>query len=139
LQSRVRELGLGARVHFLTWLDAADLAQLVRRASFAVLPSFEESFGNTMAEAMALGVPVISTRAGSIPEIVEHDRTGLLVTPGNGAELGSAIGALAGDVALRQRLGAAGRAFVANELSWEATAHRFERIYEESLSRNRRD
>ncbi|HEX4352980.1 MAG TPA: glycosyltransferase family 4 protein [Polyangiales bacterium] len=134
LRTRVRQLGLVARVHFVTWLDAAELAQLVRRASFAVLPSFEESFGNTMAEAMALGVPVLSTRAGSIPEIVEHDRTGLLVPPGEPTQLGAAMRALASDAALRSRLGAAGQAYATSELSWDATAARFERIYEASLT-----
>jgi glycosyltransferase involved in cell wall biosynthesis len=135
LQARVRQLQLERRVHFVTWLDAPQLAALVRHASFAVLPSLEESFGNTMAEALALGVPVISTNAGSIPEIVEHGRTGLLVPVGDAVALGAAIKALAGDAALRRKLGEAGRAEVRGRLGWDATAAAFERVYEECVRR----
>jgi glycosyltransferase involved in cell wall biosynthesis len=134
LQARVRQLKLESRVHFVTWLDAAQLAALVRRASFAVLPSFEESFGNTMAEAMALAVPVISTTAGSIPELIEHGRTGLLVPPGDSAALGTAMRALANDAAQRRRLGEAGRAYVHEHLRWDVTAAAFERVYEACLT-----
>jgi glycosyltransferase involved in cell wall biosynthesis len=134
LQARVRQLRLESRVHFVTWLDAAQLAALVRRASFAVLPSFEESFGNTMAEALALAVPVISTTAGSIPELIEHGRTGLLVTPGDSAALGAAMRALANDPTRRRSLGEAGRAYVHEHLRWDVTAAAFERVYEALLS-----
>jgi glycosyltransferase involved in cell wall biosynthesis len=130
LQARVRQLQLERRVHFVTWLDAPQLAALVRRASFAVLPSLEESFGNTMAEALALGVPVISTTAGSIPEVVEHGRTGLLVPVGDAVALGGAIRALSGDAELRRKLGEAGRVEVRGRLGWDATAAAFERVDE---------
>jgi glycosyltransferase involved in cell wall biosynthesis len=135
LQARVRQLQLERRVHFVTWLDAPQLAALVRRASFAVLPSLEESFGNTMAEAMALGVPVISTNAGSIPEIVEHGRTGLLVPVGDAFALGSAIRALSADAELRRTLADAGRAAVHGRLRWDVTAAAFERVYEACIGK----
>jgi glycosyltransferase involved in cell wall biosynthesis len=137
LQARVQQLRLERRVHFVTWLDAPQLAALVRRASFAVLPSLEESFGNTMAEALALGVPVISTTAGSIPEIVEHGRTGLLVPVGDAVALGAAIRALSEDAELRHRLGEAGRADVRARLAWDVTAAAFERVYEACAGRRR--
>jgi glycosyltransferase involved in cell wall biosynthesis len=135
LQARARALGLERRVRFITWLDAEELAGLVRRASFAVLPSREESFGNTMAEAMALAVPVISTTAGSIPELIEHDRTGVLVAPGDADALAQAMRALAGDASRRRAIGAAARAHVVEHLTWDASAASFERIYEGTLER----
>jgi glycosyltransferase involved in cell wall biosynthesis len=133
LQASARRLGLERRVEFLTWLDAPQLAALVRQASFAVLPSLEESFGNTMAEAMALGVPVISTTAGSIPELIEHEQSGLLIEPGDAPALARAMNRLSADAQLRRALGAAGRARAQARYSWSATASSFERIYQAAL------
>jgi glycosyltransferase involved in cell wall biosynthesis len=129
LRQRSRTLGLAHRVRFMTWLDAKALSELVRKASFAVLPSLEESFGNTMAEAMALAVPVISTSAGSIPELIEHERTGILVQPDSAPALSDAIRELAGDAHRRKELGLAGQAKVRAEYSWDAVAARFEQVY----------
>lgn len=129
LRARARTLGLAHRVRFMTWLDAKALADLVRKASFAVLPSLEESFGNTMAEAMALAVPVISTTAGSIPELIENNKTGVLVQPGSAAALSIAIRSLANDAARRRDLGLAAQAKVRAEYSWDAVAARFESVY----------
>jgi glycosyltransferase involved in cell wall biosynthesis len=133
LRQRARTLGLAHRVRFMTWLDAKALADLVRKASFAVLPSLEESFGNTMAEAMALAVPVISTTAGSIPELIEHNRTGVLVAPGSAPALSIAIRSLAHDAARRRELGSAAQAKVRAEFSWDAVAARFEGVYTAAL------
>jgi 1,4-alpha-glucan branching enzyme len=133
LRDRARSLGLAHRVRFMTWLDAKALSDLVRKASFAVLPSLEESFGNTMAEAMALAVPVISTTAGSIPELIENNRTGVLVEPDSVSELSEAIRTLANDAQRRKDLGHAGQARVRSEFSWDAVAARFEVVYGEAL------
>jgi glycosyltransferase involved in cell wall biosynthesis len=135
LEARVRREGLSERVLFSTWLDAAQLAALVSRASFAILPSLEESFGNTMAEAMALGVPVLSTTAGSIPELIAHGVSGLLVPPGDAAALARAIRDLSGDPALRARFATAGRTYAHDNLTWDASAARFERLYERLVAR----
>lgn len=129
LRARARTLGLAHRVRFMTWLDAKALADLVRKASFAVLPSLEESFGNTMAEAMALGVPVISTTAGSIPELIENNKTGVLVRAGSAEALSIAIRSLAHDVARRRELGRAAQAKVRAEYAWDSVAARFESVY----------
>jgi len=137
LASRASALGIGARVHFTSWLDAAQLASLVQRATFAVLPSLEESFGNTMAESMALGVPVLSTTAGSIPEVVKHGEHGLLVPPDDAQALAAAIGTLGADPALRARLGAAGKVYASAHFTWDASAAAFERVYAQALARNR--
>lgn len=130
IQARAHSLGIGDRVLFSTWLDAKQLSSLVRRASFAVLPSLEESFGNTMAESMALSVPVISTTAGSIPELITHERTGVLVAPEDHEALARAMASLADNAEQRARLGAAGRTHVERNLTWDASAAAFETIYE---------
>ncbi len=130
VQAGVKQLGLAERVRFAPWLDAADLAALVRRASFAVLPSLEESFGNSIAEAMILSVPVISTTAGSIPELIEHGKHGWLVAPNDPDALAAAMRMLAADPERQRELGAAGRARVIERFTWDASAAAFERVYQ---------
>lgn len=129
VQRRIAELGLERWVRVEPWLDAPFLAERVRAAHFAVLPSLEESFGNTMAEAMALGVPVIATTAGSIPEVVVHGRTGLLVAPGDSRALGEAMIRLAHDSTLTRSLGEAGAQRARDAFSWDGAAAAFESHY----------
>jgi len=84
-------------------------------------PSDSETLGFAALEAMAAGVPVVAARAGGIPHVVDHGRTGLLVEPGSGAALAEGIRALLRDPGLRARLAAEGRR-EAERWSWpEAT------------------
>ena len=82
-----------------------------------------------MAEAMALGVPVISTSAGSIPELIENNKTGVLVQAGSADGLSMAIRSLAHDVVRRREIGRAAQAKVRAEYNWDAVAARFESVY----------
>ncbi len=82
---------LNVRVSFEPWSTQQDLATHLSQARLAILPSREESFGNSVAEAMAAGCPVITTTAGSLPELVEDRRTGTLVSPGDSLALADAI------------------------------------------------
>jgi glycosyltransferase involved in cell wall biosynthesis len=129
LQTRVAALGLGDRVAFVDWLEPRPLAALLARARAAVLPSREESFGNAIAEAMAVGCPVIATRVGSVPEIVDADRTGVLVPPDDPAALAEAIDALLADPDRAAALARAGREHVRARFTWDAVAASFEDLY----------
>ncbi len=73
-------------------------------------PTAPEPFGRAVAEAMAVGRPVVAARAGGVAEIVEHENTGLLVAPGDVPGFAAATLRLLGDPALRARFGRAGRA-----------------------------
>ena len=73
---RARELGVADRIERLGALCERDVARELASADVLVLPSFEETFGMCVAEAMAAGVPVVATRAGGTPEVVEHEKTG---------------------------------------------------------------
>jgi len=129
LKRMASDLGLGGRIVWRDWLDEAELARELSRCKLAVLPSRHESFGNAMAEAMAVGVPLVSTRAGSIPEIVEHEVTGLLVPADDAGALHQAIARLEHDPALSARLGAAGRERMRANYSWQAVARRYVQLY----------
>ena len=74
-----------------------------------VFPSREEGLGSTLIDAMIQGLPIVASRVGGIPELIAHERTGLLVPPGDPAALAAALVRLIGDSALRARLGTAAR------------------------------
>jgi glycosyltransferase involved in cell wall biosynthesis len=135
LQTRARELGLDRVVRFHGFVPDAELVRHYLECHAFVLPAVVdekgdvEGLGVVIIEALAHGRGVIASQAGGIPDIVEHDRTGLLVPPGDTAALAAAIGRLAGDPALVERLGRGGRAHVEDRFSWAAVIGRLKAVY----------
>lgn len=120
------ELGIRERVMFLgTWID---LVPLFSVADLFVLPSEKESFGLAALEAMACGVPVVATKTGGLPEIVEHGKTGFLVPVGDVRELTSAIWCLLSDEVLHQEMAANSRKKAEN-FSVEKIIPLYEAVY----------
>lgn len=107
LAARARALGLGDRVTFLG--EVPEAATVLAGWDFLVLPSRREGFGLVLAEAMAAGRPVIASRAGGIPEVVEDGKTGLLVPPGDAGALAGALARLAGSPGELRAMGRRGR------------------------------
>jgi glycosyltransferase involved in cell wall biosynthesis len=101
---------LGAAVHFAGF--RTDVSACLAAADVAVLPSLQEGLGVAALEAMAAGLPVVASRVGGLAEVVDHGATGLLVPPADPGALAAALARLAREPALRERLGAAGRARV---------------------------
>ncbi len=101
-------LGLQDHVRFLGLRN--DVERVLAAADVVVTPSlWDEAFGLCVVEAMATGRPVVVTRAGAMPEIVDEGRCGLIVPKGDDVALAGAIGRLLDDPALAARLGEAGR------------------------------
>jgi glycosyltransferase involved in cell wall biosynthesis len=96
------ELGLDDRVHLLGHLD--EPARLIAEADCFVMSSRDEGLGTSVLEAMALGIPVASTSAGGIPEMLQ-DGAGLLVPPGDPAALAAAVERLVRDPTLARDIG----------------------------------
>ena len=107
LQSQVAASGLSGRILFLPEVPVDAVADWYRVLDLFVAPQRWEGFGLTPVEAMACGVPVVATRVGAFDEIVADGETGLLTDPGDITGLGSAIGRLIDDSALRARMAAA--------------------------------
>ena len=106
IKKTIAEQGLANRVAFLGWRD--DVPAVLAAGDVCLQPSVEyESFGLSLLEGMALRKPCIGTRVGGIPEVIEADRTGLLVPPSTDALAGAMI-RLQGSDALRQEMGQAG-------------------------------
>ena len=113
LSRQIRDLGLDKHVVLAGFRD--DVHALTRSAELFVMSSVTEGLGSAVLDAMALGLPVVGTRAGGIPEAVDDGVTGLLVPPGRADALAEAIVRMLNDPAARQRMGDAGRARVEAE------------------------
>jgi glycosyltransferase involved in cell wall biosynthesis len=107
LKTRVAAGPLAGRVRFLGHVE--DVASVYGAASIAVLPSHAETFGYSVLEAMACGLPVLATRVGGIPELVKDGETGFLVGAHNVDELAARLRHLALDPDLRATFGVAAR------------------------------
>jgi glycosyltransferase involved in cell wall biosynthesis len=104
--------------------DRAELARLYANAEVFCLPSRYEPYGFSISEAMAYGLPVVTTRVGGLHEVVTHGETGLLVEPGHSGQLAQALLQLVGQPDTLARMGAAGRRRVETHLNWDATVAR---------------
>lgn len=133
LVGRVAELGIEERVSFLGYHD--DLASVYQRSHILVVPSKHEAFGRTVIEGMAHGLAVIGTRAGGIPELIDHNRTGILVPYGDAHTLATALSNLIKNRTERHRLGAAARTEALARFTGEHYLKRLEDIYRLALSR----
>jgi glycosyltransferase involved in cell wall biosynthesis len=109
LGRRAEALGIASRTHFGG--ARRDLGNLLDATDVFVMPSLWEGLPLSLVLAMGAGLPVIASRVAGIPEVIEHGKTGLLVEPGDAFQLSHALGQLAGDPALRARLGSAARDF----------------------------
>jgi glycosyltransferase involved in cell wall biosynthesis len=94
----------------------------VQRGDILVNPSYSESFGMSLVEAMACSRPVVATRVGGMKSIVDDGRTGLIVDRGDVAGLAAAIVRLVGDDDLRATMGRNGRKRVEELFSWDVIA-----------------
>ncbi|SEG52540.1 Glycosyltransferase involved in cell wall bisynthesis [Bryocella elongata] len=109
LTELVRERGLTEKILFTSSLPHDETLARVRDADIFVLASFAEGIPVALMEAMALGIPCISTSIAGIPELIHTGRDGILVAPSNIRELTDALTTLAGDATLRQFLGRSAR------------------------------
>jgi glycosyltransferase involved in cell wall biosynthesis len=116
-------------------LSEADLVAQYRRSAVVVLPSTSEaeSFGMVLAEANACGRPVVASRIGGIPDFVRDGENGLLVTPGDAADLAAKLSWLFEDEDMARRLGATGRERVLRDHDWRALAIQTHAILEDAI------
>jgi glycosyltransferase involved in cell wall biosynthesis len=118
LERLATELRIAEQVDFVGAVPHAQVAAELQRIDVFVAASRQESFGVAVLEASAAGLPVVVTRVGGLPEVVEDGVTGVLVAPDDVPALAGAIGRLLDDAPLRVRLGAAGPGWVAARYAW---------------------
>lgn len=125
------DLGLAGRVELLGWVKGEKKAALLASATVYALPSYNEGLPVSVLEAMAAGLPVVSTPVGGIPEVVTDGVEGYLIQPGDVESLADRICQLLGDAQLRHKMGAAARAKVVASFSVECIVPQLEAIYAE--------
>lgn len=134
LKDYINKNNLVNNVKFLGHLSDNELYEEYSRSSVFALTSFEETSGMVIQQAMAAGKPVIATRAGGIPCIVEDGITGLLVEPGNLKDLADKIKLLFLDAELRVRLGKRGKLEAINRFQSEVVARNTYSLYKEVIA-----
>ncbi len=116
-------------VHFLGAKPNLEAMAEVARSTIFILPSLGEGLGIVLLEAQALGVPVIGTNVGGIPDVITDGETGLLVPPSNPQALADAMTRLVSDAALRDRL-AANAASKLSRFDWDRITESYRSLYE---------
>jgi glycosyltransferase involved in cell wall biosynthesis len=131
LEAQIRTLGLGATVEIpgATRSPEKDL----KKCHIFVLPSLSEACSNAVLEAMATGLPVVGTRVGGTPALVEEGQTGLLVPPGNAEELARAIVRLVEAPEIAAEMGARGRRRALAEFGMDRMLERVDAFYCQAL------
>jgi glycosyltransferase involved in cell wall biosynthesis len=127
---RIARPPLAGRVRHVGYVADADRRALYEGARLLIQPSFEEGFGLTVLEAMSIGVPVIASNRGALPELI--DNAGVLIDPGAPDALAAAIQRLLGDEAFAAAC-AAGGEMRARQYRWADTAERVIHAYEQAV------
>lgn len=139
LVDRVSSLGVASSVTLVGAVPHDEIPAYLAAADAVAVPSvrhgsYVDGLPNVALEAMAAGKPLIATRVGGLPELVDDGRNGVLVDERDPPGLSSAILALAGDAEFRARLGASAREQIRAERSWEAVARQLVDVYERAIA-----
>jgi glycosyltransferase involved in cell wall biosynthesis len=126
LESLVRELGVESHVEFVGFVPDAELPEYYRHSDLFVFPSFLEGFGMVIVEAMASGLPVVSTNATAIPEVVGD--SGILVPPKDSTELANAVNQMLDDDTLYE-FKERSESRIKNHFTWPAVTDSLENVY----------
>lgn len=132
LEFLVRRLGL-KNVEFKGYLEEEKLIEHYNMADMFVFPSLKEGFGQVLLEAMACGLPIISTNTSAIPEVVGD--AGILVEPRDSQALANAINLLIEDKELRNKLGGKGKKRVGENFTWKKVTERTLDAYREIIGK----
>ncbi len=128
LEQQAAHLGMN-NVEFLGWVPPGSVPSLINRADIVVMPSRQDSFPLTALEAGMLGRPIVATRVGGLPEMIEDGTTGLLVESEDADALGRALAGLLASPQRATQLGQAARERVLRKFSWEGHIDAYDRLY----------
>ncbi|MFC1857056.1 glycosyltransferase family 4 protein [Thermodesulfobacteriota bacterium] len=131
----MKDLDIGNLITFTGRIDHNEFVHQYAKATVAVIPSLYEGFGFPVGEAMACGVPVISTTGGALPEVV--GKAGILVPPADHEALTRAIKELLADPARARHLGLIGYERVRRHFTWRKAAERTTAVYREAIRDHR--
>ncbi|MCL4720946.1 MAG: glycosyltransferase family 4 protein, partial [Gammaproteobacteria bacterium] len=134
LRDLIRARQLDAAASVLGWVSGGERLALLRESHLLVLPTYSEGLPNVLLEAMASGLPVLTTPVGGIPGLVEDGRNGVFVTPGDVPGLASAITRLLREEPLRRQLAVNARATIEAHYSLDAVGRQLAATYSRYLT-----
>jgi glycosyltransferase involved in cell wall biosynthesis len=134
LKQLASQLGVSDRIAWHGQLKQPQLVRLYQSATAVIVPSTDEGLGLVAAEAMLCETPVIAFRSGGLTDVVQHGTTGILVTPGDTAELANALDSILASPQHAADLGKAGRLFSLSAFAPESAASRYASIYRQVLA-----
>ena len=133
IEASAQHLGISTIVNFVGYKSQTEVREYLQETDIFILPSFAEGVPVVLMEAMAAGVPVLTTRIAGVPELVEHGVSGWLVPPGDMQALAEGLAMLVNDVDRRKRLGEAGRAKIASEFNVETEVKKLAEILRQEV------
>ena len=133
LRKQIQDLNLTQHVLFTEFQEYPEL--FVSQFDVFVLPSIQEGFGIVLLEAMALGKPIVASHVGGIPEIVQHEKTGILVKAADVEELSKGVLTLLNDPNKRRKMGEQAQKRAAEYFSVERMMERLYGLYEDVLAK----
>jgi glycosyltransferase involved in cell wall biosynthesis len=136
IESQIRDLGIGDRVRLLG--ERQDVAKFLTAFDVFSLTSIAEGMSNTILEAMACGLPVVATRVGGNPELIEHHVNGQLVEVGDVRDIASAFQSYVDNANLRRDHARNARRIAEQKFSLERMAAQYAQLYQ-ALGRTRED
>jgi glycosyltransferase involved in cell wall biosynthesis len=135
IEQRYHEMGLEKNVHFLGLVTGQTKLALFRQAMLFVLPSYIENLPYALLEAMAMGLPLVTTPVGAIPEIVENGRNGFLIQPGDYVALADRIVKLLDNPELREKMSKENTKIIQNRFLPDAAMRKITDIYRKLISK----
>lgn len=131
-----RDLGVASRVTWYGQVAQTELPDLYRQAAAVVVPSVDEGLGLTAVEALLCETPVVAFDSGGLRDVIQHEKTGLLVRPGDRAALARTLDDLLSRDGHGAQLGKAGRLYALSAFAPESAARRYAEIYRQVLGGN---
>lgn len=130
LQKQAHDLGIAERVKFLGFIQYPDIPKYLSVCDIFIRPSRSEGFGNSFIEAMAVGLPVIATPVGGIPDFIDDKETGIFCSPDNPNSIAKAVTELLNDDALMERIVKMARSRVVERYSWDLIATKMKQVFD---------
>lgn len=134
LKQQVKKYNISCRVRFVGFIDPEQIPEYHRAGDVHVLPSFKEASPLANLEAMHTANPVLTSNVGGIPEVITHGINGYLFNPKNSDEIAFYMAKLAGNPALRQRMGSEARRIVTKKFNREKIVNQYEDYFHQILS-----
>lgn len=134
LKNLIRNLNIEKYLYLYGAVSGKEKIKLLKASHIFVFPSYAEGFPNALLEAMAAGLPVVSTTVGAIPELIEDGRNGFLISPGDLANLKEKLLTLLENETLRRKMGEENMRKVRENYDIEIIAQRLSSIYDSVMS-----